>query len=127
MKREFIVLAATAAFGAGAFAIAEEAEDLNGMSRTGEVVDCVNLRNVQDIDAVTDSKLIVEVGLNEYYVTETSDSCSGATHPNTRIVRVRTGNRMCKNDIVQVVDNLSGAMRGSCSLGAFERLSKAPA
>lgn len=127
MKRKLFVLAAAAMVGAGAVAFAEDAENLNGMHRTGEVVDCINLRNVENIDAVTDSKLIVNVGVSDYYVTETSGSCTGATHPNTRFERVRTGNRLCANDIVRVVDNSSGIMRGSCSLGSFEKLSKAPA
>lgn len=126
MKKEFFVLAAAAAFGAGAhaFADSEDAQaTLDSMERTGEIVDCLQARDVDHIYAVDDSTFLIKSGVSRYYVTETS-SCSGATHPNVRIEHISQKTTMCKNDILTIYDNLSGAMRGTCSVGSFEKLGK---
>lgn len=128
MKKRLFAIAVVVAFGAGAaHADPEDAQaKLDSMERTGEIVDCLNLGNVSQIYAVDETTILVKAGVSQYYVAETSD-CSGALHRNARFEHETTQNRLCRGDNLRVVDYFSGALRGACRVGSFEKLSKKPA
>jgi len=111
---------------AGAFLLGRESdrakEMLSQYERTGETVSCINLRRVEDTDAVDDYTLLVEARGGDMYLNELSGRCIGLEWEQ-RYIRQSTQNQMCRGDIIQVIDTF-GHPRGSCGLGDFEKLSK---
>lgn len=133
MKR--IVIAAALAALAGP-ALAQDARSISSatseiLSRfepSGETVDCIIVRRIASIRPVSETTLLVKTGVNEYYVNETSGRCARATGMNTRIEYSMPQTTLCRLQIINIVDNTSGMLLGTCSLGSFEKLKeKAPA
>ncbi|MAW78604.1 MAG: hypothetical protein CMI63_00050 [Parvularcula sp.] len=112
------------ATGAFAFSSPEEKaqELLSRYEKTGENVNCLRLNSIRDTDALDDYTLLVEVSGGDIYINELNGRCSGLGREQ-RYARSSTEARMCKGDIIRVLDSF-GNMRGSCSLGAFEKLSE---
>ncbi|MCB2096586.1 MAG: DUF6491 family protein [Parvularculaceae bacterium] len=101
---------------------------LDAHERTGEVVNCLNLRQVSSIVAIDEETLLIKSGVNDYYVNELSGRCNGATRNSTRFEYATSIGQLCRNDILKVVDNSGGFLTGSCGVGSFERLAtKEPA
>ena len=128
-KRYFPVLAGLAgAFAAtGALALASSSDKaqkiLSKYEKTGESVNCLMAHSVRDTDALDDYTLLVEAS-GGVYLNELNGRCAGLGREG-RYVRKSSDTRMCKGDIIRVVDSF-GTMTGSCSLGAFEKLSEIP-
>jgi hypothetical protein len=95
---------------------------LDGFERTGETVSCVSLRSV-DITPVDESTFLFSVG-GIYYVNETDGACHDADSNFTRIDISMFGSQLCTGEILKIVNQSSGMFKGSCSLGAFEKLVK---
>ncbi len=95
---------------------------LDGFERTGETVSCVALRS-SDITALDESTFLVRVGGN-YYVNEARGACHDADSNFTRIEITMFGSQLCSGEILKIVDQSTGMFRSSCSLGAFEKLTK---
>ncbi|MEO1013607.1 MAG: hypothetical protein AAFX08_00310 [Pseudomonadota bacterium] len=120
--------AALAAFIAGCATAPEErvnkrvAAQLEKFEPTGEERLCLPLRSIASINAATETKFLVRVGLNDYYLTETPGRCIGATLPLNRIQYIVPQNQLCANEIVTVVDNTTNIAGGSCGLGPFKEL-----
>lgn len=92
--------------------------------RTGEVTSCMNLRRINSIDAVDERTLLIRSGMNDYYVSDLSSRCTGSTSTFNRFeIRSTIGN-LCRNDIINIVDNNTGLLSGSCGMGSFEKLTK---
>lgn len=107
--------------------ITPEAEErLADFERTGEMRACLNLRAIDQIDALDERHLLVRVGLNDYYLNEVSGRCSGAGRFNNRIQYTTSISQLCRNEIITIVDNTTGFTMGSCGLGSFERLIEKP-
>lgn len=100
------------------------AEKLAGFERTGETETCLNVTRINSIDAVDESTLLVRVGASEYYVSDLSGRCSGATNSFNRIQYTTSISQLCRNEILQIVDNSQGFTVGSCGMGSFEKLRK---
>ncbi len=98
------------------------AAQLEKYELTGEERSCLPLRSVSSIRAATETKFLVQVGLNDYYLNETGGRCIGATLPLNRIQYIVPQNRLCANEIVTVVDNTTNIAGGSCGLGVFKEL-----
>ncbi len=109
-----------------AFALSsEEAQKkLAKYEKTGEAVTCLPLHSVRDTDALDDYTLLVEASGGSVYLNELNGRCSGLGREE-RYVRRSSNARMCKGDIIRVIDSF-GTTMGSCSLGAFEKLSELP-
>ena len=106
---------------------AKAAAKLAEFDRTGEMDDCLSIVSVNQMTPLSDSLLLVRVGVNDYYLNELSGRCSGASRPGNRLQYTTSLSRLCRNDILHVVDNSTGMMQGSCGVGSFERLErKAP-
>lgn len=131
MRRKFIFVtagfaSAMLATGALAFGSAQDKvqELLSKYEKTGESQTCLMLSIVSDTDALDDYTLMVEVSGGGIYLNELNGRCSGLGREG-RYVRRSTTSQMCKGDIIRVIDSF-GTMLGSCSLGAFEKLSEVP-
>lgn len=94
---------------------------------TGNVETCLNTTRIQSIDALDDYRLLVRTGVSTYYLNEVSGRCSGAGRAGSRLQYTISTGQLCRNEIIQVVDNTSGFTVGSCGLGSFQELSKKPA
>lgn len=105
------------------FAKDKAQEVLSKYEKTGETQTCLMLRSVRDTDALDDYTLLVEAG-GSIYLNELNGRCIGLAREQ-RYTRQSPQARMCKGDIIQVVD-FSGITLGSCSLGEFEKLTELP-
>lgn len=94
---------------------------------TGETTTCLNTTRIRSIDALDDKRLLVRTNSNGYYLNEISGRCSGAARAGNRIQYTISTGQLCRNEIIQVVDNTSGFTVGSCGLGSFQELVKKPA
>ncbi len=101
------------------------AKRLAQFERTGETTNCVGSRRINSITPLDEYNFLVRVGLNSYYLNQVS-GCNGADSSFNRLQYKLHGGQLCRNEIIQVVDNSSGMTVGSCGLGSFERLTKKP-
>ena len=106
---------------------AEVAARLAEFEPTGRTETCINTTRIRSIDALDDRRLLVRVGVNDYYLNEVSGRCSGAAWAGNRLQYTTSTGQLCRNEIIQVVDNTTGFMAGSCGLGSFQELAEKPA
>lgn len=131
MKKVLVASAAFAALGAGAMAGSsslspEAAARLASFDRTGDKQQCLTLSAISEIKPISDELFLVRVGVSTWYLNEVRGSCSGASSPFTRLEYTTSMSSLCNLQLVHVVDNSSGFLRGSCSLGEFEKLTPKP-
>lgn len=94
--------------------------------RTGDVETCLNVSRITQMTALDERHLLVRSGVNDYYLNEISGRCANADRISYRLQYTVSAGQLCRNDIVQVVDNSSGIIAGSCGLSGFEKLEKKP-
>jgi hypothetical protein len=129
-SRNFItgMAAAAAALGMASAVSAQEmseaaAERLAQFERTGETRTCVNLAQVRSIQPLDDHHFLVEMRNRDMNLNVVNGRCSRAASAGTYLQYSTTGSHLCRNQIVDVVDNGGqGMLSGSCGLGDFERL-----
>lgn len=93
--------------------------------KTGETDTCLSIRRINSITPLDERNLLVRVGVNDYYLNRPRNRCAGADRVGNRLQYKISGGMLCRNEIIQVVDNSSGLTGGSCGLGVFEKLEKA--
>ena len=98
---------------------------LDGYERSGEKASCVDMTST-DITAVDENTFVFRVSPSRAYVNDAAGKCNGADSPFSLIEVNLFGSQICRGEIIKVVDKSSGMFRGSCRLGDFERLTKAP-
>lgn len=91
---------------------------------TGATDSCMSTSRINQIVALDEKHLLVRVGASRYYLNKVSGRCSGADRSSNRLQYSTSTGQLCRNEIIQVVDNSGGFLVGSCSLGDFERLEK---
>ena len=128
-KRNYLLAAAigSAFLGAATSVLAEDdAGDspVEGYKRTGEMSSCLSRSTIRDIDPISDKVFVVRTGVNKYYLNEVNGRCSRAASGFTFLKYRTSGSSLCRNEIINVVENTNGTTVGSCSLGSFERLEK---
>lgn len=101
---------------------ARNAETLAGLKKTGEKTECLMLTNLTSLQGVDERTLLARVGVSRYYVNKLNGRCTGITRSSNRIQYQTTTARLCRNEIITVIDNVNGFVSGSCSLGSFEEL-----
>ncbi len=118
------VISGLAAFSLSTAARAEPAKPdaLDRFDRTGEVVQCINMRSVQ-VTPIDDRTLLFKSG-STYYVNETRERCNAIDATFTRIELRLFSNRACSGEIVKVVHQMNSTFVGACSLGGFEKLAE---
>ena len=62
--------------------------------------------------------------MQDYWTADTAGRCAGVTRPNVRIEYTTSQTQLCRNDILRVVDNLTGIFTGSCGIGEFRQLQR---
>ncbi|WDI31383.1 DUF6491 family protein [Hyphococcus flavus] len=97
-------------------------ETLTQYERTGDVVSCLQLRQIRNTDAPDDYTLLIEAAGGDMYLNELNGRCIGLARWQRYTLRSLLS-KMCRGDIIQVMDT-SGRQMGSCSIGDFEKLSK---
>jgi hypothetical protein len=102
----------------------EAAEKLASFERTGEVTTCLSVSRITSITAVDERTLLIRSGVNDYYVSDLSGDCNGATRGSNRFEYSTSTSQLCRNEIIRVVDNTGGFLAGSCGMGSFEKLAK---
>lgn len=95
---------------------------LQTLEPTGERKTCLPPGRSATYTAVTESKLLIRLGVNDYYVSDLRGRCAGATSNFNRFELVVFGGVVCQNQIVNIVDNQSGFTTGSCALGDFQEM-----
>ena len=103
------------------------AKKLAAFEQTGETTACLNTTRIRSIDALDDWRFLVRTNTGDYYLNEVSNRCSGAARAGNRLQYTISTGQLCRNEIIKVVDNTSGFTVGSCGLGSYEKLTKAPA
>lgn len=97
-------------------------ERLADFERTGEMRSCLNLRSISQITPLDDRHFLVRAGVNDYYLNVVSGRCAGAGRFSNRLQYTTSLSQLCRSEIINVVDNSTGFVMGSCGLGSFERL-----
>lgn len=98
---------------AGAEPVNESAAaKLAEFDRTGEVTSCLNVTQVASIEAVDEKTLLIRSGVSNYYVSDLSSRCSGATRGSTRFEYTTSTSQLCRNQIVRIVDMAAGLWSG---------------
>ncbi len=131
MKTQISLLAAAATLVGWAVAAnvsqvsAADSEKLSRFEPTGESVDCLMMRQVSSIDPVSDTTFLVKTRTG-YYVNNVAGKCSDAANERNRLEYSSIKTQICKGDAIRVVDHQFGALKGTCSFGAFEKLAEKP-
>jgi hypothetical protein len=109
--------------------VAEEAEDdtalaeaLAGFERTGETVSCLSTRQIDDINPINDENWLITTRDGDTYLNTVSGGCFNADSPFTYLAYRTTGSRLCRGDVVRVMNSSSRSVQGSCALGEYEEL-----
>jgi hypothetical protein len=98
------------------------AEALAGYERTGETVSCLSTRQIDDIDPIDDEHWLITTRSGETYLNTVSRGCFNADSAFTYLAYSTTGNRLCRGELVEVLNSSSRMTQGSCALGAYEEL-----
>jgi len=121
-----VIFAAACATSASGGVSEKAAAKLAQYDATGETTSCIGLRNIRSMSALDDRHFLVKVNGGKVYLNKTRGRCSGAHRNFNRLQYKTSQNRLCRNEIIRVVDNTQGFTVGSCGLGDFERLEKIP-
>ncbi|MEL6113459.1 MAG: hypothetical protein AAFR20_11715, partial [Pseudomonadota bacterium] len=97
---------------------------LDQYERTGEFQSCLNLRRIAQIKPLDAHYFLVRVNGGRRYLNIVTNGCRGAARSSNRIQYTTSTGRLCRNEIINVVDNTTGVLSGSCGLGSFERLER---
>ncbi|MEL6789677.1 MAG: hypothetical protein AAGL18_07015 [Pseudomonadota bacterium] len=97
---------------------------LDKYNRTGEFQSCLNLRRIAQIKPLDAQYFLIRANGGARYLNIVTRGCRGAARNRNRIQYTTSTGRLCRNEIINVIDNTSGIFAGSCGLGSFERLEK---
>jgi hypothetical protein len=103
------------------------AAKLAGFESTGKTTSCLSITHIRTMDALDDWRFLIRASGGDFYLNETGSRCSGAARAGNYVQYKMSGNQLCRNQIITIVDQTSGMTVGSCGLGSFEKLEKAPA
>ena len=93
--------------------------ELRGYEPVGPPVSCVSMRTLQGNRSVGEGAIVFDGPPGRKWVNRPPGGCP--TLDSGRALRVRTsGSQLCRNDIVTILDPVSGSEYGGCGLGDFE-------
>jgi Family of unknown function (DUF6491) len=118
----FLVPAAAAALAAcagGTPPAAEQAAlaDVPGKP-IGEPVSCLQMRDIERVEAVNKYVAFVHARSNKVYRTDFPGGCSGLKRDDAFSIRTTIA-QYCRGDIIQTFDPVSGFSSGACTFGSF--------
>ena len=97
---------------------------MSQFKNTGETTNCLQLRQITAIKPLDDKHLLAEVRGRNYYLIEPGGRCSGASSPGNALQYETTIARLCKGEIIRVVDTSQNFTVGSCSVKKITKLEK---
>ncbi len=97
-------------------------EALAPFERSGETISCLPTRRIDNINPIDEQNWLVTTRNGETYLNTVSRGCFNADRPFTFLSYRVTGGRLCRGEIIRVMDTASRMARGSCSLGDYEEL-----
>ena len=85
----------------------------------GEARSCINSNDQRHMTVISDDILIFASSRNAHtvYVNKPYGGCANAEH--NILSYKRSTSSLCKGEIIQLIDNLSGMTMGSCAFGDF--------
>lgn len=88
-------------------------------------VNCLDLRRIQDVDVIDNTRIVFQSGLNDYYLNTLPYHCNGL-RLNDAIMYDTSLNEICNVDVITVLDSVGAGFSpgNSCGLGYFEPISK---
>lgn len=93
--------------------------ELRGYEPAGPPVSCVSMRTLQGNRSVGEGAIVFDGPVGRKWVNRPPAGCP--TLDSGRALRVRTSSsQLCRNDIVSILDPVSGTEYGGCGLGDFE-------
>lgn len=114
----YAALATAGAQGPSERDAARTAELMAGRT-AGEPVSCVNMRDLGSSRSIGDGDILFEgPGRRIVYVNRPVGGCPDLGPGRTLVTRT-TSTRLCRGDIAQVVDPVTGTTYGGCGLGDF--------
>lgn len=128
--KSFLLIPALALLGgyAGFAAVGAQSPSEREAARTAELmagrtegrpVSCVNMRDLGSSRSIGDGDILFEgPGRRIVYVNRPAGGCPDLGPGRTLVTRTTT-TRLCRGDIAQVVDPVSGMTYGGCGLGDF--------
>ena len=130
MRRIIFLTICCFGFGSLISAIADTKEEratkeMAKYSQTGEFKKCVNYNLIKDTTVIDDTHIIFEMKHRKYFLNTLSSECRSLAYNNNFAI-APFGNRVCGNEMINVVTSLSGGIGQSCLLGEFEVLEKRP-
>jgi hypothetical protein len=96
----------------------ELAAELRDYQPSGTAISCVPLRDLGGNRSAGQGAVIFGSG-NRVWVNRPPAGCPVIRHGRTVTLRT-TGSQLCRGDIINVVDPVSGINYGSCGVGDFE-------
>lgn len=93
--------------------------ELKGYEPAGPPVSCVNMRDLQGNRSIGEGALVFDGPPGRKWINRPPAGCPSLEFG--RALRVRTSSsQLCRNEIVTVLDPVSGSEYGGCGLGDFE-------
>jgi hypothetical protein len=100
-------------------ALRELARYLDGKV-AGQPQSCLPTFRSQDMVVIDERTILYREGANRVWRNEVNGPCNGLGRPGTAIVTRQFGSgSLCRGEIAQIVDTVSGFTVGSCSFGDF--------
>jgi hypothetical protein len=108
---------------AGAGDTKDETPALAGFTRTGEMSNCINSRQLDQVKILNKTQILFEMQNGRYYLNEPK-SCP-TLRKRYALKYDATIGQICSTTIVTLLDTAAGIhYQGSCGLGQFQKVEK---
>jgi len=101
------------------------AAELRNYRPAGQPVSCVPLRNLGGNHSAGEGAIVFDGPGGRLWVNRPPAGCPDLRQGRALSLRT-TGSQLCRGDIVNVVDTISGINFGACGLGDFEPFQRRP-
>jgi hypothetical protein len=91
----------------------------------GPPTDCLPAHRANNQLNISDNTILFDYG-NTIYRNDPPGGCPGLGSGQYALVLRPVGSSLCRGEIAQVKDTMSGMLRGTCTLGAFVPYTRAP-
>jgi hypothetical protein len=101
-------------------------EGLEKFTATGETKTCVAINSIRTSRVIDGSHILFRMGAGVYYLNRLGERCPSLAFERNFVYE--TGDsRLCRNQIIRVINPRDQITRSACGLGEFERLEKSSA
>ena len=104
---------------------AEPPKELDKFVMTGETEQCLNLRSIRNTPVLDDQHILFELNGGITYLNKLPNRCSGLGFEESFSYSTSL-TKLCRQDIIQVIQRGGGGIRNTCGLGPFEKLEDKP-